>query len=55
MKNALSYQAFLKSPYKSRKYSTYFQTYDYLFKKYRELTPADSDQIMLPSQKIYLK
>jgi hypothetical protein len=35
MKNTLSYQSFLKSPYKSNKYSTYFEIYDHLFKKYR--------------------
>jgi hypothetical protein len=35
MKNTLSYQAYVKSPYRSVKHSTYFEIYDDLFKKYR--------------------
>lgn len=35
MKNTLSYQAYLKSPYNSIKHSTYFETYDELFSRYR--------------------
>ena len=35
MKNTLSYQAYLKSPYKSIKHSTYFEIYDELFSRYR--------------------
>lgn len=35
MKNTLSYQAYLKSPYKSVKHSTYFEIYDELFSRYR--------------------
>ena len=35
MKNTLSYQAYVKSPYRSIKLSTYFEIYDDLFKKYR--------------------
>lgn len=36
MKETLSYQAYLKSPYKSIKHSTYFEVYDDLFSRYRE-------------------
>jgi len=35
MKNSLSYEAYLKSPYKSIKHSTYFGVYDELFSRYR--------------------
>jgi hypothetical protein len=35
MKNTLSYQAYLKSPYRSGKHSTYFEIYDELFSRYR--------------------
>lgn len=35
MKNTLSYKAYLKSPYKSIKHSTYFEIYDELFSRYR--------------------
>lgn len=35
MKETLSYQAYLKSPYKSIKHSTYFEVYDELFSRYR--------------------
>jgi chromosome segregation ATPase len=35
MKNSLSYEAYLKSPYKSIKHSTYFGVYDALFSRYR--------------------
>lgn len=35
MKNSLSYKAYLKSPYKSIKHSTYFEIYDELFSRYR--------------------
>ena len=35
MKNSLSYQAYVKSPYRSIKHSTYFEIYDDLLKKYR--------------------
>ncbi|QDT88460.1 class I SAM-dependent methyltransferase [Gimesia algae] len=35
MKETLSYQAYLKSPYKSIKHSTYFAVYDDLFARYR--------------------
>lgn len=35
MKNSLSYQAFKNSPYQSIKHTTYFETYDQLFSKYR--------------------
>jgi hypothetical protein len=31
----LSYQSFLKSPYKSIKHTTYFEVYDDLFTKFR--------------------
>jgi len=34
MKNSLSYQAYVKSPYKSVKHSTYFEVYDELFSRY---------------------
>jgi 23S rRNA U2552 (ribose-2'-O)-methylase RlmE/FtsJ len=34
-KNNLSYKAFIKSPFKSIKHSTYFDVYDELFSKYR--------------------
>ncbi len=34
MENTESYKAFLNSPYKSNKWSTYFDVYDKLFKKY---------------------
>lgn len=36
MKNSPSYQSYLKSPYKSVKHSTYFETYDELFSRYRD-------------------
>ncbi len=35
MKNTLSYESYLKSPYKSIKHSTYFAIYDELFSRYR--------------------
>lgn len=35
MKKTKSYQAYLKSPYRSIKHSTYFSVYDELFLKYR--------------------
>lgn len=35
MNNSPTYQAYLKSPYKSGKHSTYFETYDELFAPYR--------------------
>tara|TARA_R110002167_G_scaffold97043_2_gene256528 strand:- start:3436 stop:3669 length:234 start_codon:yes stop_codon:yes gene_type:complete len=35
MKETLSQQAYLKSPYKSIKHSTYFEVYDDLFPRYR--------------------
>ena len=35
MENTLSYQAYLKSPYKSIKHSTYFEVYDFLLSRYR--------------------
>ena len=34
-KKSLSYKAFIKSPYKSIKHSSYFEVYDELFSKYR--------------------
>jgi hypothetical protein len=34
LNNSISYKAFLNSPYKSMKHSTYFQVYDYLFSNY---------------------
>ena len=34
-KNTQSYQSFMKSPERSIKHSTYFDTYDELFLKYR--------------------
>ena len=36
MKHSLSYQSYLKSPYKSIKHSTYFEIYDHLFSRYRD-------------------
>ena len=35
MKTAETYKSYIKSPYKSVKYSTYFDSYDYFFSKYR--------------------
>jgi len=35
MKKTYSYQAYLQSPYKSIKHSTYFDSYDHFFAKYR--------------------
>jgi len=35
VKNTLSYQSYLKSPIRSIKHSTYFDTYDDLFSRYR--------------------
>ncbi len=35
MKNTLSYESYLKSPFKSIKHSTYFDIYDDLFSRYR--------------------
>ena len=35
MDKSISYQAFLQSPYKSIKHTTYFDCYDYFFSKYR--------------------
>ncbi len=35
MKNTLSYEAYLKSPYRSVKHTTYFEVYDELFSRYR--------------------
>jgi hypothetical protein len=35
MDNAISYQSYQRSPYRSIKHSTYFQVYDELFAKYR--------------------
>ena len=35
MKKTISYQAYLQSPYKSIKHSTYFEAYDHFFAKYR--------------------
>lgn len=35
MENTLSYLAYLKSPFKSIKHSTYFEIYDELFSRYR--------------------
>ena len=35
MKNSKSYQAYIKSPYRSIKHNTYFSVYDELFLKYR--------------------
>ena len=34
LNNSISYKAFLNSPYKSMKHSTYFQVYDHLFSNY---------------------
>ena len=36
MKNARSYESYLKSPYQSRKHNTYFEAYDHFFSKYRD-------------------
>lgn len=35
MKNSYSYSSYKKSPYKSIKHSTYFESYDHFFSKYR--------------------
>ena len=35
MKTAETYKSYIKSPYKSVKHSTYFDSYDYFFSKYR--------------------
>lgn len=35
MKNTDSYQSYIRSPYKSIKHSTYFDSYDHFFSKYR--------------------
>ena len=35
MKTAETYKSYVKSPYKSIKYGTYFDSYDYFFSKYR--------------------
>jgi hypothetical protein len=35
MNNTLSYQSYMRSPYRSIKHSTYFEAYDELFTKYR--------------------
>jgi len=34
LNNSVSYNAFLNSPYRSMKHSTYFQVYDHLFSNY---------------------
>jgi len=36
MKDTLSYKSYLKSPFKSIKYNTYFDVYDDLFSRYRD-------------------
>lgn len=35
MKSTISYQSYMRSPYRSIKHSTYFDVYDALFEKYR--------------------
>ena len=40
MQNTLSYQSYLKSPYRSIKHTTYFEIYDELLSRYigKEIT-----------------